>query len=129
VALNLFFNLIEPGRNYFFVSSFVDRMVYYATALLSMLSFLYVMLYVFRHYFNKTNWLMDRLNRNAYAVYIIHVIVLGGLALALMPLPVSATGKYLLLAVLTFVVSNLLVSCYRVLKERLSRDTPRLSRA
>lgn len=112
VALNLFFNLITPGRNYFFVSSFVDRTTYYVTALLSMFSFLYVMLHSFRFSLNKTNRLMEALNRNSYAVYIIHVIVLGLLALLMVPVALPAFVKFLLLAVLTFVASNLLVSIY-----------------
>ncbi len=112
VALNLFFNLITPGRNYFFISDPVDRTVYYITALLSMFSFLYILLHVFRFSFNKTNRLMDVLDRNSYSVYIIHVIVLGLIALVMLPLPASALVKYLVLTVLTFVVSNLLVYAY-----------------
>ena len=38
VALNLFFNMIDPNRDYYFVSDFVDRLAYYTMALLSMLS-------------------------------------------------------------------------------------------
>ncbi len=113
VALNLFFNLIDPGRNYFFVSSFVDRTVYYATALLSMFSFLYVMLYSFRFSLNKTNAIMNQLNRNSYSVYIIHVIVLGLIALPMVHLSIPAFVKFLLLTALTFVVSNMLVYAYR----------------
>lgn len=112
VALNLFFNLITPGRNYFFVSDLVDRTVYYSTALLSMLSFLYLLVYVFRFHFNRTNRLMDHLNKNSYAVYIIHVIVLGVIALAMLPIPIPPLVKYLLLTVLTFGASNLLVYGY-----------------
>ncbi|MCB9263955.1 MAG: acyltransferase family protein [Lewinellaceae bacterium] len=113
VALNLFFNLIDPARNYFFVSSFVDRAVYYITALLSMFSFLYVMLHTFRFSFNKTNNLMNQLNKNSYSVYIIHVIVLGLIALPMVPLAIPAFVKYLMLTILTFVVSNILVYAYR----------------
>lgn len=113
VALNLFFNLIDPGRNYFFVSSFVDRTVYYTTALLSMFSFLYVMLHTFRFSFNKTNRLMNQLNKNSYSVYIIHVIVLGLIALPMVPLAIPVFVKYLLLTVLAFVASNVLVYAYR----------------
>jgi hypothetical protein len=113
VALNLFFNLVDPGRNYFFISDPVDRTVYYATALLSMFGFLYISLYTFRFHFNKTNALLRQLDRNSYAVYIIHLIVLGVIALALLPLPLPAFGKFLLLTGLTFIVSNVLVSGYR----------------
>lgn len=115
VALNLFFNLIDPARNYFFVSSLVDRTVYYSTALLSMFSFLYVMLHTFRFSFNKTNGLMNQLNKNSYAVYIIHVIVLGLIALLMVHLPIPAFAKYMVLAVLTFVGSNGLVYAYNQL--------------
>lgn len=115
VALNLFFNLIDPARNYFFVSSLVDRTVYYSTALLSMFSFLYVMLHTFRFSFNKTNGLMNQLNKNSYAVYIIHVIVLGLIALLMVHLPIPAFAKYMVLAVLTFVGSNVLVYAYNQL--------------
>ena len=115
VALNLFFNLIDPARNSFFVSSLVDRTVYYSTALLSMFSFLYVMLHTFRFSFNKTNGLMNQLNKNSYAVYIIHVIVLGLIALLMVHLPIPAFAKYMVLAVLTFVGSNGLVYAYNQL--------------
>lgn len=112
VALNLFFNLITPGRNYFFISDLIDRLVYYITALASMFSFLYILIYVFRFNFNKTNRLLDQLNKNSYSVYIIHVIVLGVIALLMVPLPIPALLKYLLLTVLTFVASNVMVYAY-----------------
>ena len=118
VALNLFFNLIDPGRNYFFVSSVVDRTVYYSTALLSMLSFLYVMIHTFRFNFNKTNSLMNQLNKNSYSVYIIHVAVLGLIALPMVHLPIPAFVKYLMLTILTFVMSNVLVYAYRRLLQK-----------
>lgn len=118
VALNLFFNLIDPGRNYFFVSDSVDRTVYYSTALLSMFSFLYVMIYAFKFNLNKTSRLMQHLNKNSYSVYIIHMIVLGVIALAMVPVPIPALVKYLLLTILTFVVSNFLVYAYDQILEK-----------
>ena len=118
VALNLFFNLITPDRNYFFISDPIDRMVYYITALLSMFSFLYVLLYVFKFNFNKTNRLMTQLNKNSYSVYITHVVVLGILALMMIHLPIPAIVKYLLLTILTFTLSNFLIFAYeRLLKK------------
>ena len=120
VALNLFFNIIEPGRNYFFISDFVDRTVYYFTGLLSMFSFLYILIHVFRWNLNKTNPLMEQLNKNSYSVYIIHMIVLGGIALLLLPINLPAMLKFLLLTVLTFIVSNLLVYGYRMLLKKTS---------
>ncbi|MEZ5197156.1 MAG: hypothetical protein R2764_12345 [Bacteroidales bacterium] len=62
-ALNLFFNMIEPGRNIFFVSALMDRVIYYVSLLLSMLSFLYIFIYAFRFSFNKRNRVMDEINK------------------------------------------------------------------
>ncbi|TNE58478.1 MAG: hypothetical protein EP344_09960 [Bacteroidetes bacterium] len=124
IALNLFFNLITPGRDYFFISDFVDRTVYYCTALLSMLSLLYVLLHSFRFSLNKTNRVLDFLSRNSYSVYIIHVIVLGALALVLVPVPLPAMVKYLLLTVLTFGASNLLVYAYDALLQYIRKTGP-----
>ena len=112
LALNLFFNLIDPERNFFFISDPIDRTGYYVTALLSMLSLLYVLLYAFRFNFNTTTPLMSLLNKNAYPVYIIHMIVLGIFAWGMLYLPVPAIAKYILLTILTFAGSNFLVYAY-----------------
>ena len=113
VALNLFFNLVDPERNYFFVSSMVDKMAYYATLLLSMLSFLYLFIYTFRFHFNKTNRFTDQLSKNSYYVYIIHVIILGLIALPLLHASLPAFVKYILLTIMTFTASNIIVYVYR----------------
>ncbi len=118
VALNLFFNMVTPDRNYFFVSAPVDRTVYYATLLLSMLSFLYVFIYLFRFHVNKTNRLIAQLNKNSYQVYIVHVVVLGVIATLMLPLDFPAFIKFILLTLLTYTISNLLVYGYRQLFQR-----------
>lgn len=114
VALNSFFNLIDPQRNYHFISAFGDRVVYYLTAILSQLSILYIFLYSFRHKLNKTNALMTELNNNSYSVYIIHMIVMGVIGLTLFDLPIPGMLKFTILAVLTFAVSNLLLYGWRL---------------
>ena len=111
-ALNLFFNAISPGREYFFLSSLLDRAVYYLTASIATFSFLYLLLYLFRFKFSRTNSLMSTLNRNSYSVYIIHVGVIGLLALPMLALTLPAMLKFLLLAVLAFIISNFLVAIY-----------------
>ncbi|MCD4770434.1 MAG: acyltransferase [Bacteroidales bacterium] len=113
VALNLFFNIIEPGRNYFFISMFIDRLFYYSSMLFSMFSFLYIFIYVFRFKLNRSNLLMNELNKNSYAVYINHMIVMGVFALLLINVSMPATIKFLILTVLTFVITNILVYAYR----------------
>ncbi len=118
VALNLFFNMITPDRNYFFISEVVDRTVYYATLLVSMLSFLYVFVYLFRFNFNKSNRLMAHLNRNSYQVYIIHVVVLGVIATLMLNWDIPVFIKFIVLTLLTFIVSNVLVYLYNQLFQK-----------
>lgn len=118
VALNTFFNIIDPQRNFYFISQFGDRVVYYSSALLSQLSILYVFIYSFRFSLNKTNALMAELNKNSYSVYIIHTIVLGVVALTLIGLPIPAMIKFLILTLLTFIISNMLIYSWRVTKHK-----------
>lgn len=128
VALNLFFNMIDPSRNYFFVSETMDRIAYYTSAMLSILSILYVLIYVFRFSLNKCNALMKELNRNSYAVYIIHLPIIGISALLLLNLSIPVILKFFLVTTLTFVVSNALVYAYRKLFQKaLSRNIFRLA--
>ncbi|MCB2221643.1 MAG: acyltransferase family protein [Bacteroidetes bacterium] len=112
VALNLFFNIIDPSRNYYFISHWVDLGAYYATLLLSMLSFLYVILHTFRFSLNRSNHLMEHLNRSSYQVYIIHMIVMGIFALILRNTEFPAFIKYMILVITTYGISNLLVVAY-----------------
>jgi len=122
VALNLFFNLIDPARNFFFVSQTVDRIVYYTTLITSMFSFLYVFLHSFRFSFNKTNSFMRELNKNSYAVYIIHLPVVGLVALLLLHVSLPAMVKFLLVTLIAYTLSNILVTAYnKTLKHFFSR--------
>lgn len=118
VALNLFFNIINPERNYFFVSGIIDRVIYYSMLLLSMLCFLQILIHIFRFNFNKSSNLLDQLSKNSYYVYIIHVIIIGVIALFLLHVPMPAIIKFLIVAILTFLVSNVLVSTYRRLFQK-----------
>ena len=113
VALNFFFNMIEPGRNFFFVSGTIDRILYYSSLLLSMLSFLQILIHIFRFNFNKTSKLLDQLSKNSYYVYIIHVIVIGLIALILLNISIPAFTKYLILAISSYIFSNIIVYGYR----------------
>jgi len=113
VALNLFFNMIDPSRNYYFISPFVDKLAYYTTMLSSMLSFLQILIHVFRYNLNRTGKVLRELSKNSYYVYIIHMIVIGMIAIALAEISMPTMLKYLLLTILTFFASNILVSGYR----------------
>ncbi len=124
IALNFFFNLVEPGRNYFYVSGMMDGLIYYAAMLLSMFSFLYILIHLFRFGFYRSNNIMVELNRSSYAVYIIHMVVIGIISLLLLNTPLPVMIKYLTVVILTFVVSNILVYTYRITVQKfLSKKT------
>ncbi len=112
-ALNLFFNLIQPGRNHFFISSVFDRIIFNATLLLSMLSFLYVLTYTFRYSLNRTSRLLGHLSRNSYGVYVVHMVVLGTGALLMLHLQWPPLLKYFILIIYTFLLSNVVVYALR----------------
>jgi peptidoglycan/LPS O-acetylase OafA/YrhL len=78
---------------------------------------LYVMITTFRKYLNKQGAIIMELNKNSYGVYIIHVIVMGSIALTMLDTAVPSLLKYFILTVLTFIVSNLIVSFYRKVVE------------
>lgn len=56
---------------------------------------------------------MRQLNKSSYSVYIIHVIVMGILALPLLSLHLPGFVKFVLLTVLTYVLSNSIVFVYQ----------------
>lgn len=121
VALNLFFNMIDPQRDYYFVSPYADRIFYFSTMLLSMLGFLHVLVYAFRRWANKSNWLFSELSKNSYSVYITHMVVIGFIALPLLNTSLPAIVKFMIVTIMTYAVSNLLASGYRkLLKKTLS---------
>ena len=53
------------------------------------------------------------LNKSAYGVYIIHVIVIGGIALPLLNSTMPSLLKHLTLTVLAYGASNLIVYGFR----------------
>ena len=57
---------------------------------------------------------------NSYGVYIIHVIVMGAIALAMLNTAIPSLLKYFILAASTCGAGNLIVSCYRrVIKSKI----------
>jgi len=91
------------------------RLIWWLSFDLSLLSLLYLMIETFSRYLDKTGRIWSELNRNSYGVYIIHVIVIGIFGTLLLNLNLPALVKYPLLIVLTYLVSNLVVSIYRFL--------------
>ena len=74
---------------------------------------MYATIETFRRYLDKPGRLRNELNRNAYYVYIIHVIVTGSLALVLLDTAIPSLAKYLILTASTFVASHLIVTLSR----------------
>jgi surface polysaccharide O-acyltransferase-like enzyme len=118
-TLNPAFVLISPG---------VGSLVFWLSYCLSLLCLLYLIIETFRFYLDRPGRIWSELSKSSYYVYIIHVVVLGGLALLLLPTVLPPLVKYALLASLTFVASNLVVSLTRraafrgqVLPERAAR--------
>ncbi len=114
----LIYSLINPG-NYIF-SEIVDALLIRFSFLLSLLCLLYMMINTFRYHLNKQGKIRKELNKNSYNVYIIHVIVVGGIALTMLNTAIPSLLKYLILTVSTYVASNLIIYFYRkVIKSKI----------
>jgi len=116
VTTYLFFLLypwFKPGH--YVISEFIHRSILWLSFQVSVFSLVYLVIETFRRYINKPGKLRNELNRVSYYVYIIHVIVLGSLALLLLPTAIPSLGKHLILAVSTFGMSSLIVyGCRRI---------------
>jgi surface polysaccharide O-acyltransferase-like enzyme len=98
--------------NYVF-SEKVDALLLWLNFLLSLLCLLYIMINTFRYYLDKQGNIGKELSKNSYTVYIIHTVVIGGIALVMLNTALPSLVKFFLLTILTFGVSNLLVYFYR----------------
>ena len=112
--LNLFFNMITPDREYYFISKFWDKLTMYISLMVSMLTFIYIWVDFFKSKFDKTNNLLTEMSRNSYYVYIIHMIVIGVFALLLLNVDFPAFAKFIMLSSLSFAGSHIIV--YRIRK-------------
>ncbi len=104
---------VTPDKH--IVSATFELLLLHFSYLISVLYMVYGVLYLFRNYFNKQGPVTKELNRNSYGVYILHVIVLGFIALTMLNASMPSLVKFLIVVVSTFVGCNLLVSIYRKL--------------
>jgi hypothetical protein len=74
---------------------------------------MYVMIETFRRYLDKSGKIWNEMTQNSYSVYIIHVIVLGVIALVMLNTAIASLLKFLILALSTYLISNLISSLYR----------------
>ena len=124
VTAHIFVRLIPFFSAEGFTVTPMYRLMWWLTFDLALLCMLYVMIETFRRYFDRTGKIWSELNRNSYGVYIIHVILIGVFGTLLIKLGPPVWVKYPSLILLTYVGSNLLVSIYKNLAEKVkSRPT------
>lgn len=104
-------SLMKPGD--FIFSDMIDTLLLWFNFHLSLLCLLYLMINTFRVYLDRQGKFSRELSSNSYHVYIIHVVVIGGIALAMLNTTLPSLFKFLLLTVFTFGVSNLFIHSYR----------------
>ena len=107
VLLNFF---LRPGE--YIVSERVDVLLLWFGFHLSMLSLLYCAVTTFKYFFNRQRRLGRELGKLSYNVYIIHIAVMGPIAVALLKTDIPAILKYPILAVTTYAASNLIAYTY-----------------
>lgn len=114
ILINIFITLaplfVPAG---FVISPVVDRLIYWLSFYASLFSLMYLAIQTFWRYVDRTGRLWTELNRNSYYVYIIHVIVIGVIALLLLNTAIPSLLKYLTVTVTAYVASNLIVSLVR----------------
>jgi hypothetical protein len=110
-AVFLIFPLLNPGE--IIVSKILDRVILWLFFQISLFCLVFTMIETFWRYRNKEGKLSRELNRNSYYVYIIHLIVLGGLASSMLDTAMPSLSKHLVLVVATLVASNLIISLSR----------------
>ena len=95
------------------LSAVADRLILWLSFYLSLLSLMVLLIQTFWRYLDRPGRIWNELNRNSYGVYIIHMIVLGVIALPLLNIALPSLLKFLALTVATYLVSNLIISLYR----------------
>ena len=77
-----------------------------------MLALLYCAVATFRFFFNSQGRLGRELGRLSYNVYIIHIGVMGLIALALLRIDLPGILKYPILTITTYAACNLIAYAY-----------------
>jgi len=111
--------VLNPGN--FIISVFVDIALVWLGFHLSLLGLVYVVINSFRYYLNKSGKIIKRLNKYSFGVYIVHFIVMGGIALCLLKTTMPSSVKYALLTVSTYMASNMIMLLYKEVKGRVGR--------
>jgi hypothetical protein len=111
-VIAVIYSFLKPGQ--YLVSRVFDVSFMLVFFNLSLLCLVYSLVMAFWINFNKPGRLRDELNKNSYGAYIIHVIVLGGIALILLDTAMPSLVKYSVLVLSTYLVCNVIVHFYRI---------------
>ena len=103
--------IFRPGE--FLVSEGADLFLLWFGFFLSLIALLYCAVATFKYFFSKQGRLGAVLSRLSYGVYIIHIPVMGLIALALLKVDLPGILKYPILTVTTYVACNLIVYAYK----------------
>jgi len=114
----LIFALIYPGS--YIISKAVDTLILRLNFVLSLAYLIFAMVTLFRRFFKKQGKLSKELSRNSYSVYIIHVIVMGTIALTMLNTSIPSLLKFLILTTATYAISNAIVSLYTYIKAKIT---------
>lgn len=107
--------IMRPGQ--YIVSEGIDVFLLWGGFYVSMLALLYCVVATFTYFFNRQRGFGRVLGRLSYGVYIIHVAVMGPIAVVLLRTDLPALLKYPILAITTWVASNLIAYAGAKLKE------------
>lgn len=103
--------LFAPGN--YLVSPVVDVLLLWLGSYLSLFALLYCAVVTFQRFLGGSRPLGALVNPLAYGVYIVHVPVMGLIALALLPVGLPGLAKYPILVATTWVASHLVVLAHR----------------
>ena len=114
VLINFF---VRPGE--YFVSLAIDRLLMFIGFHLSLLALLYMAVATFKYWFRSQGPLGRALSRLSYSVYILHLAVLGPIAVILLRTDLPGLLKYPILALATWMASNLIAYGYAAVRRGL----------
>lgn len=103
--------ILKPGTR--IISEFGDAVLMQGSFCVSLLCMLYLMVETFRYYLNRQGRVLRALSEASYGVYIVHVVILGVVAVFLMSVGLPSLLKHLILTVSTLALSTALVLIYR----------------
>jgi len=107
------FSTSHPGE--FRISEIADTGLIWLNFHFALAGLLFVLIYLFKFYVNKQSAIGKVLSQSSYNVYIIHVVVLGALALPLINIELPSLLKFVILTASTYVVCSLLLYLYQMI--------------